>query len=352
MTIGQETLHFSGMHEAYPVLRDQILARGKRVAPRGEPTLEVLGASFTIADAVGHGVPLGTGRKVGIKMQAIDGTGNFAGASYPDVAIRLAKVMDRFADDLPDPRKMPPSRLSHQAEEICRRQPNLRPGARFFQGAYGPRIGDQLECVEQQLRRDPDTRQAIVSLWSETDRNPAWKDRPCTTEFQLMIRDGALDIFVFMRANDLWTGTCYDVFQFGQIQAAMANILGVPVGTYHHYATSLHIYERDLEKFEEVRRWKPERWVDAGPNAEGTTHSKFRRQVLVEAEPAVVNPRESWGPDWSAEPAGQYESWVELRTAYTGLLEAASLGKDFSPMNAVEQWYWNVVNQINEVGQA
>lgn len=322
MTRGAEPHNFDGMHTAYPTLRDNILANGQRVAPRGEPTVELLGASFSIRDAVRRGVPVGCGRKVGIKMQAIDGTGNLAGASYPDVAIRLAGVMDRFADDLPGVTKtdamdgnIPISHL----EEIRRRQPGLDTGDRFFQGAYGPRIGDQLEKVEGQLRADKHTRQAVVSLWSETDREPSWKDRPCTTEFQLMVRDGALDVFVFMRANDLWTGTCYDVWQFGQVQAAMAHVLGIEWGTYHHYATSLHIYERDIEKFAAVQPWK------------GYT------------EPAVDNPRESWGPDWDRLEPGTYRSWREVRGAFLGMLEAARYGDEFEPGNIVEEWYWDTL---------
>lgn len=309
-----ESHPFETMADAYPVLRDWIIANGKAVAPRGEPTREVLGASFIIEDAVSGGVPIGLGRKVGVKMMAIDGTGNFAGESYPDVAIGLAKVMDRFADDFPaladrDDQVEPDFGLRL---EIIDRQLQLNTGDRFFQGAYGPRIGDQLEKVEEQLRRDPDTRQAVVSLWSETDRNPLWKDRPCTTEFQLMIRDGKLDIHVFMRANDLWTGTCYDVFQFGQIQAAMASVLGVAHGRYYHHATSLHIYERDVEKFQAM-------------------------------EPGE-NPRESIGPDWSEVPEGSYETWGDVRATYTMMLEAASQGLVFHPANPVEDWYWAVLS--------
>lgn len=315
MTRGAEPFNFDGMHTAYPTLRDTILAGGQRVAPRGEPTVEMLGMSFSIRDAVRRGVPLGTGRKVGIKMQVIDGTGNLAGASYPDVAIRLAGVMDRFADDLPAPD-------GHaDAQEFHRRQPGLEPGDRFFQGAYGPRIGDQLEKAERQLRDDKHTRQAVVSLWSETDRDASWKDRPCTTEFQLMVREGKLDIFVFMRANDLWTGTCYDVWQFGQVQAAMAHVLGIEYGTYHHYATSLHIYERDIAKFEAVQPWKSY------------------------TEPAVENPRESWGPDWDRLEPGTYRSWPEVRKAFTAMLEAARHGTPYEPSNLVEEWYWETLKQ-------
>lgn len=324
MTRGSEPFNFDGMHTAYPALRDHILANGQNVAPRGEGTVECLGMSFSVRDAVNYGVPVGTGRKVGIKMQVIDGTGNLAGHSYPDVAIRLAKVMDRFADDLPALGTSPAPGVAVPAEhvvEMYARQPGLQAGDRFFQGAYGPRIGDQLEKIETQLRHDRYTRQAVVNLWSETDREPFWKDRPCTTQFQLMVRDGKLDMFVSMRANDLWTGTCYDVFQFGQIQAAMAHVLGIPYGTYHHYASSLHIYERDIEKFQAVQYW---------PNS---------------SEPAVENPRESWGPDWDALEPGSYKSWADVRVAFTAMMDAARTGGAYTPGNIVESWYWDVLKQ-------
>jgi hypothetical protein len=338
--IGSEPYLYGGMEEAFPALRDLILRKGHKVAPRGEPTTELLACSFGVADAVRRGVPVGIGRKVGVKMMAIDGTGNLAGASYPDVAIGLAGVMDRFADDLPGPWPDVADGLRREdVEAILERQPNLDYGNRFFQGAYGPRIGDQLERVEDQLRLDPDTRQAVVSLWSETDRNPVWKDRPCTTEFQMMLRGGRLDMFVFMRANDLWTGTCYDVFQFGQVQAAMANVLGVPWGNYHHYATSLHIYDREVEKIKELRRWTPERWVDKDPDAPRA----LRRQKLVPAAPAVHNSRESWGPDWDDVEPGHYKSWGHVRRRFREMLESARHGWLWAPGNAVEEWYWSVL---------
>lgn len=306
-------LHFSGMHRAYPVLRDLIVERGERVAPRGEATIELRGASFLIQNAVMRGVPVGCGRKVGVKMQAIDGAGNLAGRSYPDVAIRVAPVLERFSDVL----DVHALNVTHDVAAAS----GARHGDPFFQGAYGPRIGDQLERVERQLRRDPATRQAVVSLWREEDRDPAWLDRPCTTEFQLMLRDDGLHVFVFMRANDLWTGTCYDVFQFGQVQAAMAHVLGVPWGPYHHYATSLHIYERDLEKFEAVRPW----------------HSD-------PVAPFLENPREQWGPPWDEFEGDRFEDWAEVRSRFNDLWSAARYGRShYRPPSNVEQWYWSVL---------
>jgi hypothetical protein len=327
-----EPMRFDGMHEAYPYLADQILGQGHQSSPRGEATTEVLGASFVIEDAVNFGVPLGCGRKVGKKMMAIDGSGNLAGASFPDVAIAVAPVLARFADTLEE--------SEHLTKNVIASS-NVQAGEPFLQGSYGPRIGKQLERVETQLRRDPDTRQAVVNLWRAEDADPFWKDRPCTTQFQLMIRGGKLEMFVSMRANDLWTGTCYDVFQFGQIQAAMAHVLGIQPGPYHHYATSLHIYDRDITKFDNVSYW---------PSA--------TRQF-------VNNSREEWGPDWpelSDKPhAGGYSCWAEVRERFTAMLAELRLQLDpppiavysppFEPRNEVEQWYWDILSQAIESAQ-
>lgn len=317
-----DRLRFRGMPEAYPVLRDEVLRYGETVSPRGEDTLELRGVSFSVDDAVMRGVPVGCGRKVGVKMMAIDGSGNLAGESYPDVAIRVAPVLARFADPLPAREDLPMA----QTGEIHLTAGTSEVGQPFFQGAYGPRIGAQLELAEEQLRRDWATRQAVVSLWRPSDRDPRWKDRPCTTEFQLMLRKDGLHMFVFMRANDLWTGTCYDVFQFGQVQAAMANVLGVPHGPYHHYATSLHVYQRNVEQFAEVRPWREE-LVD----------------LRWERVPAVDNPRESFGPPWDELEPRTYCTWAHVRENFASLLEAARHQRPWRPTNPVEAWYWEVL---------
>lgn len=315
----REPMHFATMSQAYPALRNMILDEGVAVSPRGEETIEVLGASFRINNAVTGGVPIGLGRKVGKKMMALDGSANLSGKAFPDVNIKVAPVLERFADvlDVHNP---------HLTANVFRTSGMLVPDSKFFQGAYGPRMADQLIRCEAQLRRDQSTRQAIVSLWREEDADPFWKDRPCTTEIQLMIRDGKVDIFVFMRANDLWTGTCYDVFQFGQIQAAMAHILGLQVGAYHHYATSLHIYQRDIAKFRNIRY-----------------HAI-----------AGDNPRETAGPAWDSLEPGEYTSWTELQERFTAMLEECRLQinhdqigmwpRPFEPRNPVEAWYYDILN--------
>lgn len=118
-----------------------------------------------------------------------------------------------------------------------------------FWGSYGTRIGIQLQHVVRKLRKDPDTRQALVTLWSPTfDNTPGKRDYPCTVSlgFRFDQTHTKLRMNVLMRSNDVWLGLPYDMFQFTQLQLTLCHILGVEPGGYRHHAWSMHLYERDL----------------------------------------------------------------------------------------------------------
>jgi hypothetical protein len=127
-------------------------------------------------------------------------------------------------------------------------QPNFRAfmeheDARFW-GAYGPRLVDQLPIIAARLAAEPDTRQAVTTLWDpEYDARGGKKDHPCTTAFVFQIRDGKLNMSTLMRSNDLWWGWPYDSQQFAMLHLTLAGVLELPVGTYTHHAVSAHLYE-------------------------------------------------------------------------------------------------------------
>lgn len=117
--------------------------------------------------------------------------------------------------------------------------------------AYGYRIFtkygfNQLEYVEEALRRDAFSRQAVIHIKDAIDyREHPTKDVPCTLTLQFLVRNGKLNLTVHMRSNDLWTGFPYDVFSFTAFQIILAFRLGLDIGTYTHTAGSLHLYERN-----------------------------------------------------------------------------------------------------------
>ncbi len=120
----------------------------------------------------------------------------------------------------------------------------------FLAGSYGPMIVEQLPYIYKTLTADPTSRQAVMTLWRP--RPMTSKDVPCTVSFQFLVRNDRLTMLTTMRSNDLWLGFPYDVFSFTQLQRYIAFRLGYQVGRYHHFAGSLHLYDRDIEKAEAV----------------------------------------------------------------------------------------------------
>lgn len=123
--------------------------------------------------------------------------------------------------------------------------------------AYGPRfIGtgefghsfNQIERVIDQLRKRPDTRRAAISVLDPRDLQLGKNEAPCTIALQFIRRRERLHLVAMMRSNDAYLGFPHDVFCFTMIQEIIARALGIKVGEYHHFATSLHLYEYDRGK--------------------------------------------------------------------------------------------------------
>ncbi len=115
---------------------------------------------------------------------------------------------------------------------------------------------NQYECARHELRRNPDSRRAIMiytrpSMQRDFDLNGR-SDFMCTNTVQYMIRNGALDVVVQMRSNDLIFGYKGDRHWQRIVQKQLAGDLGVPVGKIMWQVGSAHVYERH---FYMVEHW-------------------------------------------------------------------------------------------------
>lgn len=215
------------MREGLLLTAERLLRGGpgvRQVAPRGMPTREV--EEFTLLlmdprDSSPAGARPGINLKIGV-MEALQLVGGFS-----------------------DPTLFPRSFQQFANKGVLR-------------GAYGPRVEHQLPHLVERLRSDPDTRQAVLQVWDgETDlirHRPGTGDFPCTLNWLFRVRDGQLHMTTVMRSNDIYWGLPYDAFFMTQLQQTVAALLGLEVGHYVHRATSLHLYERDVEKVEEMVR--------------------------------------------------------------------------------------------------
>lgn len=253
------------MPTGYALVIDAVL-RGDKVAPRGIATREILDATIIIEDPA-ISLPLNCGRKLNPAIGAAEALQLISGRSFPQLMTRITSNFGQFMD------------------------------GEVLHGSYGPRLRYQIPKVLDVLRDDPDSRQAVATIWDPAyDGYGDVKDTPCTTMLQWTIRKGKLNMHTRMRSNDVWWGLAYDAFQFTQLQINMACALGLEVGKYYHHVTSLHVYERDLEAAREVGVAK---WVDvpegqctqplAVEHGEGWETIRHRAELLLHGAYEYVN---------------------------------------------------------------
>jgi len=120
---------------------------------------------------------------------------------------------------------------------------------------YHQRMEDQIPWLMGELRRNPDSRRAVIMIRSEHDLHT---DSPaCLQLMQFMIRGEALHCKVVFRSNDAAKATFMNAFALIMLQKRIAGELGVAMGSYTHRANSFHVYERDYEMFDGyIRRIK------------------------------------------------------------------------------------------------
>ena len=105
---------------------------------------------------------------------------------------------------------------------------------------------NQLGYVVSNLRDNPDTRHAAISIYDAKEHNRYDKDTPCTYAIQFSIIDEKLCMSVYMRSNDIWYGFCNDQYQFASLQEMVADMLSIETGWYYHHAHNMHLYNNKL----------------------------------------------------------------------------------------------------------
>lgn len=199
-------------NQVYKELIRKVHSVGIKSAPRGMPVKELIGQGFVLTNPKRCLTTLKS-RKLNYQFAMVEKLEYLSGQSSPD-------------------------RLGYYNKQMLA---YLNPQTGAFDGAYGPRLLRQYDYVLDLLKRDPDTRQAILNINQEVDKHETL-DVPCTIALQFLLRDNKLHMVAYMRSNDLLWGTPYDVNGFCFLLEAFAYWLGVEVGTYTHVAGSLHYY--------------------------------------------------------------------------------------------------------------
>ena len=123
-------------HEVYPRLLEAILSSGRQVAPRGQATYEVSPMVFTLENPR-DSIRLQKARRINYAYAIIEKLSLLHGVADPET----------FCFYIPALRKL----LNEDG---------------VFGGAYGPRVTEQLDFVYDLLVEDPETRRAVITVYS------------------------------------------------------------------------------------------------------------------------------------------------------------------------------------------
>ena len=109
---------------------------------------------------------------------------------------------------------------------------------------------DQITWVEQEIRRNPNSRRLIVSAWNPLDAQRV-ELPPCHTLFQFYVSGGALSCHLYARSIDAFLGLPFNIASYALLTHMMAASTGLTVGEFVISFGDLHIYRNHLEQVNE-----------------------------------------------------------------------------------------------------
>ena len=265
---------FRNVDEALPVLCRDLLEKGQEVESRAGNTKELTFVNIELTHPMEREVLLPS-RKASYPAQIAETMWVLAGRNDMKFLAKYLPRAKEFSDD----------GLVWRAGY----GPRLRnAGLRINDDIYDPRFArfaiesvDPLWSVVELLRRDPETRQAVISIWNNhLDSGAQSLDIPCNNWLHFLARDGRLNLHVATRSNDIiWGWSGINQFEWSSLLQLVAELTGLEVGSLHFAISSLHLYERHWEKAAKIADDRPPLRKSSRPVLFGA-HSETTREGL------------------------------------------------------------------------
>lgn len=220
------TLAHNNMGDLWVDLLDMLLHRGAAISPRGMPTREITDMKVVLLNARNN-ILMHPVRKPSHRFMVAEWLWMFFGHIDVKTIERYNKHIAQFSDD-----------------------------GVSFNGSYGAPIIAQWQDTVDTLKRDPNSRQAVIYIFGFKERRYApllqSKDVPCTIALQFLLRGGKLDCIATMRSSDVWLGLPYDMFNFSMLQNILAGQVNAEVGQLSMNLGSSHLYGTNFKAAEDV----------------------------------------------------------------------------------------------------
>jgi len=152
---------------------------------------------------------------------------------------------------------------------------------------------DQIRWVEEEIRRNPDSRRLIVNAWNVGEL-PRMALMPCHTMFQFYVADGRLSCQLYQRSGDIFLGVPFNIASYALLTHMVAQVCGLGVGDFVHVLGDAHLYSNHVEQARLQLTREPRPLPTLRLNPEVRTLEDFRfEDVAIEGyapHPAIKAP--------------------------------------------------------------
>lgn len=152
--------------------------------------------------------------------------------------------------------------------------------------AQDGRTVDQLGWALEELRKDPDAHNTLVTSW-----NPAYKYAMalpgqgvrfpiCHNMYQLNIKNGKVCLQLYQRSADIFLGVPFNIASYALLTHIIAQLLGREAGEFVHTFGDLHIYENHKEQAKEQLTREPKPFPRIRFTEPFTTLDEFKPEFV------------------------------------------------------------------------
>lgn len=105
---------------------------------------------------------------------------------------------------------------------------------------------DQLACVIDKIKNNPDDRRIIMSAWNPVDL-PSMALPPCHSFVQFYVVNGELSCQLYQRSGDVGLGVPFNIASYSLLTFMIAHVCGLKPGDFVHTLGDAHVYLNHIE---------------------------------------------------------------------------------------------------------